>query len=74
MSCAPSRVEAPPVVNVTGFKILTPPEGWLTDCPSKPSDDTIGGELLRLDDVVRCEWDQNKVLRMWLEDVQKDHT
>lgn len=64
-SCAssPAKLDSFAVEHVP--TTVTPPAALMADCPSLPSDGTLGGELQRLADLVRCEWDHNATLRAW---------
>lgn len=55
-----------PQVNVTGYKLVTPPTELLDDCEAN-RENTIGGVIEALSGLLRCEHDQNKALREWYE-------
>jgi hypothetical protein len=45
--------------------VVTPSALLLENCASGTSDGSLGGELQRLADLVRCEWGHNDTLKAW---------
>lgn len=54
-------------MNVTAYKLVTPPAELLQDCEATKLT-TIGGVIEALSGLLRCEQDTNARLRKWYDD------
>lgn len=53
-------------MNVTAYKLVTPPTELLDDCEASKAT-TLGGVVEALSGLLRCEQDTNRRLREWYE-------
>lgn len=61
-----------PIETTVHQPVATAVPGELTQpCASDPSDGTVGGELMRLDTLVRCERDGKTAIRTWSDNLGK---